>query len=854
MFRSHSAFGVLLVCATSAFAQTGIPLTVKNPASTPMAQAPVSFGVPLHLDPNPILSLDAVSMTVLNPAGQAQIAQHRVLARWGGDRDDATKPIKWVLVTFLADCGPGGTATYFWNSGPRPAGQLTVTTSTAAFTVSPAPGTVFVLDRGVFSLFRSVLVAGQQVVAAPGGALEMVDSGGTPVVPAVTETVLEENGTVRAVVRQRGTLASLGLAFTCRWYFHSGRTEVTFDFCLENPGAYGFFGVTPAHRYFDSLHLRLPVQGAGANVVSANGQRSLGGQVFQITQDCAPMTNGDFNVLNNFSYSEKVGAAVVGSGERYEGAIDVSGPLGGVTVACDRFWQNFPKALKVQGADLRIGLWPEWGHGPEFRGTYNTPWSPAPVDPMAMTNFRFEGARWKSHRTVFEFHAGARTPAQVAQAAERANRPAMGRPHPWWVKHTRATGLFMVEKRKWAATTFKRYELLTDMLADDSLADDVPGVGHVGFKGFRNRGGYAGHLQMYGWDTFGDIGWADGYSTLHYDWPLTVLLQWYRGGSYEFFDIGRDLAVYRRDYVQNHSTDINEPWRGAQFYEKGWWHGNDKFGDTAHTWVHGMLLHYAMTGDEASREAAIETMGYLIRESPRYWNGYYDARVPGWCIDNLVDLYNYLGSTACLIEAEAGIERFKFFEAQNGSHGYVVDPSTAYPGNAQYGYPANPAYAQPWMHNILFVAVARYSMVAVDFRHVDLLNRMRSWFKNECIIPSSGPPGAMTLPTVYQRWAPGWLGGTATHLLWPMSEALAYSAAIFNSDEDANLAAGFFDIATRFYQSGSGAVVDYNDVSSWARISMRILNFPTTESKIMGQIMRWSLAVPFVQSLRAGTY
>jgi len=846
-----SRLALLLVALAATLAAQGLPLTVINSTTSPASQSPVSFGVPFQQAPNPLYDPEQNGLCVLDDRGQAVPCQFRVLARWNGERHDPTKPLKWVLVSFLADAPANGGGKYYLGIAPRPSRPILATETSSDVVVTTAPGTQFVIDRSALSIFRTVTVAGRTIVPAPGGAVEMWGVGGQVIPPVVTETTLEENGPIRAVVRQKGTLGSL--KFTTRSYFHAGRSEVTYDFRLENEGAYGvYFGVTPSPRYFDSCHLRLPVNGAGGQLVSSTAIRNLGGQPYELTQDCTAIGQGDMNIHDNFVYRERVGGTVVQSGERYGGAVEIPGSQGGVTIAVDRFWENFPKSLKLTGAHARVGLWPDWGHGPEYRGQYQSPWTNAPVDPLALQYYRFEGGRWKTSRVVFDFHGGERTPAEVAAAAERANRPLMGRPHPWWTKTSGAVGMLFTDKRTWNEPSMQRYERFAEMLGDDARADDVGGnLGRVGFREFRKRGGTYGGYQWYGWENFGNVWWAEGYSSLHYDWPLSLLLHFYRGGSYELFDVGRDMAWSRRDYNQNHSRDPNETWRGAAFYEKGWWHGSDFFGDEAHTWIHGVLLHYVMTGEEGGYETARETLDYLVRHSPRNWSGYYDARVPGWSISALVDLWNYLGIPAAFNEAQAGLVRFEQLEQQQGGHGWVIDPTSAYPGNPTYGYPPNPAFTQPWMHNIFFIAAARYTMSTGDQTFLPLLDRMRNWLKTDCLIDVQGTMGSMTLPAVVKKWAPGWTEGTSMHLMWPMMECMAYSSVIFNSNEDFRIAAGLFEVLTRFYQSPAQATVAFHNSSSWSAIAMRLTMFPGAESKIMANVLHWSFAYPllFTRSL-----
>jgi hypothetical protein len=724
----------------SPVAGQGLALEIVNRGSAAVAGEPVSIGVPFPLTSPPLLSISQPGLSVSDALGQTVPAQFKVLSRWHGQRDDAGAPLKWVLVSFAADVPGQSTATYVLRSGANLPGQLMAYDTPGALYVFTDPSSLFVLDKVSFRLFKEVQIDGWDIVALPGGRMDMRDLNGNSLPCTVSETVVEENGSVRFVVRQRGTVG--GLHWTCRWYFHSERRDVTVDFRLENHGAYGLFsGMPSSHRYFDSLHLDLPISQAGASVTTPDGQRWLTGGDYDLRQDFAWGAN-TLDVLSGFQFSEQTGQQVLNSGTRFEGALDLSGPGGGVTVAVDRFWENFPKALEVENGTLRLGLWPAWGHGPEFRGQYGNISGPASaIDPLALQYYRFEGGRWKTHRMTFDFHAGGRNPAAAGAVAQRLRLPLAGRPEPRWTKLTHAVGHLFSERRAWSRPADIRYERMGDVMHDDSQATSQAGLGQIGLRAFRKRGGTYGGKQFYGWENYGDIIWAEGASSLHYDWTLSMLLRWYRGGDYGFFDVGRDMAWHKRDYDQNHSTDPAEYWRGASFYEKGWWHGNFLPGGHSHTWLGGILLHYAMTGDESSYEAALEAQGYFFRNPPSSWGGSGGSRSVGWAVDNLVDLHNYLGHPQAIVEAQAGIATFQNLEAQYGSNGYVLNPYTL---TGPY-----PMRCQPWMHNIVFNAVARYTLFTGDTQFTGLMQRMLNWFKTECLEANGGAPGSFQLPLVY---------------------------------------------------------------------------------------------------------
>ncbi|MFW6157961.1 MAG: hypothetical protein ACOC8E_01225 [Planctomycetota bacterium] len=99
-----------------------VPLTVRDVAGVERSAEPCSTGVPL---PRGLLQ-KAEGVAVFDEAGKAVPAQFKVLERWREYGDDES--IKWLLVTFLADCPAKGTATYRLRPGvnaqPKTAAKL----------------------------------------------------------------------------------------------------------------------------------------------------------------------------------------------------------------------------------------------------------------------------------------------------------------------------------------------------------------------------------------------------------------------------------------------------------------------------------------------------------------------------------------------------------------------------------------------------------------------------------------------------------------------------------------------------------------------------------------------------------
>jgi hypothetical protein len=801
-----------------------IPVHVVNPTSQSRTLEPVSFGVPIPQQP-PVTDLG--SLVLKNAAGQAVPAQFKALSRWGADRSVLAAPLKWVLVTVRPTLGPNAIAHYGLEAGAALATPgLAVTTGATSITVTTHPGASFAVPVSSFAPLAQATIGGSGVLSGPGG-IDVRDPSGALVPAVVTApTVVEESGNERVVLRQRGSLA--GLKYTCRWYFHAGRNDVAIDFRLENPAAYGLFStsIPDGQVYFDALSLTLPIAGSTQTVTSALASHSVPtSQSYEVLQDFG--TAPTYDVLAGFTCAEKLNGTTVNSTTTYGGALDVSGANGGVTMTVERFWQNFPKAFVVQGGAAHVVLFPGWGNGPEFIGIYDTPFSPNPVDPMALTNYRFEGGRWKTHRVVLDFHGpGARTSAQVANEAVRVNAPLVGFAEPSAVRKSFATGTLFVERAIVPPTTSTwRYQRFFDMLVDNQAADHVPNTGRIGLPKFLTRGGTWGDRQPYGWENYGDLPWADGYCNLHYNWPANLLLEFLRTGDWRYFDRGRDMAVWRRDYGQNHGTDTGENWRGCCFYEKGWWHGNSAEGGNGHNWALGTLLHYALTGDEGSREAALENVDFCKRNSPAWWSGWWGSRIPGRAIEALVDAFNFLGDQNCLLHAGSGVDQFQSFEVADGMHGWHLNPANG--------------TTSVWMDNVFYTAAAKYVLASGDASNLPFLDRMRDWFKADCIVWPTGPVTATTLPMVRDVWAPPPASGTfSVHHGWEMVEALSYSAVIHADITDLQTAGVLFEGLTRYWQSGvTFSTFNPLDAATFSPITMRPMQYPSTESKVVGGVL-----------------
>jgi hypothetical protein len=172
------------------------------------------------------------------------------------------------------------------------------------------------------------------------------------------------------------------------------------------------------------------------------------------------------------------------------------------------------------------------------------------------------------------------------------------------------------------------------------------------------------------------------------------------------------------------------------------------------------------------------------------------------------------------------VERYEQVEQAGGGGGYVLNPGTG--------------DTQGWMENIMHIAACKYYLVSGDQSVLPLLGRMRDFFKNEICVLSTGTMPNITLPMVHVYWTPAGGGALAVHHDWAMSESFAYSAVVFNSQNDLVWSRAFHDAASRWWQApANGATYNVFDSGTFSPVTFRPQMFPGSESKVLANLLRW---------------
>ena len=499
------------------------------------------------------------------------------------------------------------------------------------------------------------------------------------VTASIEKTSIEESNALRTVVRQDGVFKSKGLrvpstlAFTIRYSIYADQPFVRVRLRMMNNGAYGFGayrgGPSPyaQHVLLRSFSVLLPttsVSSDNVRVVKADDVRSRLGR----GQSGASLVAGQFEI------------------------------------AVPEFVENYPKALTGSRDGLRFDILPDIGE-----------------------DHVFDGARSKTT----DFYLGRNTIA--ARALTNAQNATLD---PSYITSTGAVRAAFVERRNWQ-TAFEKEPQLSEaatrmerMFASGYAVESSEAAGAVppqsAFE-YRLRGEQG---EQFGWRNFGDMAWGDGYANVHYDLPFVLLREYLRTGDARAFQLGSEMARYRADWGQFCADDfLMENWnlRGMAFYEKGD-HGSFREPVPSHTWIEGMWLYWALTGDEAVRESAMEGSEAFARVNFTYdsalsWN---EPRWIGWPTLGLMAAYRYTGEARYLNKARENINLIVQTEENFGRKGFYVGKNAGQPN------------IQPWMWTgYTQLGVIEYWRETGDARTAEYLVRLADWLISK---GSDNPP------------------------------------------------------------------------------------------------------------------
>jgi len=562
---------------------------------------PITVGLPFPFGAVP----DAALLNLRDACGQRVPLQARALERW---RDGS---VKWALLDFQTR-----DETTIFNVGlglrvsdvkgielTQTAGGVLVDTGAARFSMlvhRPFP-------------FTSVAIDAREVLDGEHSGLRVVDGTGRACRVQVRRVVVDEHGPLRATVLIEGTVASWTrplLVLHARLHFFAGSGAVRCVVTLRNPRA-------AVHRggiwelgdrgsvYVKSAALEMSLgDGPPADVsCSAELARPLDRilQPLELYQDSSGGTgwhsanhrNCRGVITTNFCGYRMDTLSASAGGERATPLVTLERGKDRIAVTMEHFWQNFPKSIEAHDNSVVLGLFPR----------------------QHSDLHEIQGGEQKTHRFTIAF-----------------GRDRMSLDAGQWGRMPR---IAHSSSAYYCATGAIPYLVPTH--ADGMSAyDELVASAITGPDAFERKREI---IDEYGWRNFGDI-YADHEAAFHagdepflshynnqYDAVAGFAYQFMRSTDVRWFTQMEELAAHVVDIDIYHTTRDKSAFNGGLFWHtyhyvpagisthRSYPTGENVCGggpSNEHNYASGLRLHYLLTGDEESCEAAIGLGRWVI--------------------------------------------------------------------------------------------------------------------------------------------------------------------------------------------------------------------------------------------------
>ena len=591
---------------------------VENSSPIGHTNAPVRIGIPLPQG----LVRNAELIRLRDSRSKIVPIQARSLALW------PDRTCKWALLDLLASLGPGEGDKYTVDGADampmasREAQPVIAVSRQASDLVIDTGLASFRLATNSLPFCVSLKIGGTELLASKGIDIILADKNGRACEPRINSCSIEEQGLLSCVIAYEGEFSvvvpqSVPVRFCMRLFFSAGTGLLRVDFVLHNPRAAihpgGLWDLgDPASFFFSDLSFTLHAHDQPEDVCwqahPTQLSTAIGEHPWCLYQDSSGGKQWNSpNHLDQYGsltvtfpgYRVFSGAKrkIIREGERATPIIHYKTEAFSISCGMPHFWQNFPKALRVNNQSLGLGLFPkECGHP-----------------------FELQPGERKRHTFFLNF--GFHTPDTGLQQAIQPLHTAL---NPQWVEHAGVIPWFTPQ----ANDAEKKYLAYINSIID-------------GERSFFSR---RETIDEYGWRNFGDI-YADHEAVNHtapglfishynnqYDFINAAGVHFLRSGDLRWSGLMADLArhvididIYHTDEdkaAYNHGlfwhTDHYLPAQTAthrSYSRKNQLPGGNAYGggpSNEHNYTSGILLYYYLTGDEEAKRAVLELAKYVI--------------------------------------------------------------------------------------------------------------------------------------------------------------------------------------------------------------------------------------------------
>ncbi|MFO7900960.1 MAG: hypothetical protein R6V58_18125 [Planctomycetota bacterium] len=598
---------ILLALAAPA-AAVEVRLTATNDRDVPRRPAIITSGVPFAKG-----AVTDVSALHLSVDGKPVAAQFARTVPW----DDGS--VRWALLGTQLDLPARGSSELVVSDAgknPAPKAPVMVEDGAGAVTVSTGP-LVLVLGKRKPGLIRSLNVHGKDRLTGSGRGLVIRKAGGGAVVAGAPDEVrIEQAGPLRAVVCLKGSFPGVHkglIRYTARFSAFAGRKFIKVHLWLENHGADGQGKVKPEWFAFDGMAVELSVDLGGAVTARCEGAEAEGR--LKVLQLCRKGEKPPYFTDENFEYTVSSGPQELKQGKRTDGLVQVQGDAGKLTVGVRHFWQNYEKAIELDGTALRLWFWPPEGQWPRPTKSVETKWLRRLKGVPRGEGYLLPGSVHKGHELILDFSG---RPAAETQA--ELSRPVFARASAEYYAATGALPGFFAPAGAKTGNKNCDFKLASWARMGRSAMDPESPTSLYAARSEhqRFRIGYHGDSSYwYGWMDFGDLSVpGKGQVSLHYDWPLLVLLEYLQHGDPNALEMGTQMVRHRID-IDQYWSDRDPPSVNAIQSGVVWptFHANGRSGgpNAGGTWTAGPALWYMLTGEPKARQACLRSAEGLVR-------------------------------------------------------------------------------------------------------------------------------------------------------------------------------------------------------------------------------------------------
>jgi len=613
-----------------------VQLTAANDVDVPRKGATATFGVPFAKG-----AVTDLSKLSLAADGKPVPAQFLQLAPW----DDGSA--RWILVDTQLDVPAGGkTSLLLRDDGrnPKPVHPVQLKGNADAATLSTGPFE-FTVDRKQFNLFRSIKANGKQMVGPGGKGLVLYRADGTAVNALTPEKLtVEHRGPMRATLCLRGKYPDVHnglMSYTVRITAYAGKKLLKLHVWLENNGQHGYTTRDNKPPYktewfaFDGMAVDLGLSLGGPVKAICEGVTGTGKlRVYQYCKPEAHYSKPSHGYVN-MEYTITSGEEELEKDKITDGVTALLGTQGTLVVAVRNFWENYEKAVELDGANLKLWLWPTEGQYPRYFTQHPCPgYARNMMNPLRKKGlYNMPGSVHKGHEILLDFSGQAPTAAHA-----ELSRPLFAFATPRYYAETGAAPLLFAPP-KIRTDDDECNDKLDAWVRMARSASDPAGESSIWHarKGRIARGNSFSWGYWYGWMDFGDISLpGSGYAHLHYDWPYVMLLNAMRAGDGKALQLATEMMRHRVDVDQQWSDRAQPRYHGFQRHGGGYTQFHcarfTRNGPSVtSTSLLGPVLYYFLTGDRKTLEAINRTAPRIAPAWERIFasEDYGTRKIPG---------------------------------------------------------------------------------------------------------------------------------------------------------------------------------------------------------------------------------